>query len=878
MNPKRNLISAAVVLAIAAAASPAYAVLERMGPIDNSPTIGGYPAWFQDHSGVTFEFCNLKTQAELDAGWCVMLPGNTTFPENFPTTYFNEHFYYDATNKLLDPGNNFKGTLIVALEAAFVNNNVVVGDQMTFSRLRVQIPNLPFEGDYRVITPYSDVTYQDKKAGDKIFETLDIGLGCPGTFDCTLNGTVGPFLLPSAVAGGSEVPPMPDLVTAPPGTDPFWDQLVAAGGVTADPRTGAKYVADPGRTGTVTGSPLPDFVANDTDGSTSSRNHNTFRVEVRAPSPTHDGPVFYTVDGEAQFTVAGRLMTGPLAGNITAPRATYKGDSAGNVTDVDVYTKAAATVQARIPAQPVPAAVVPVINFYDQACGGALTTDPVTGVTTVNPGPYTAPAGLTPHNLAATGNDFWGQSSPGGLPASHVCIEDTTSRNAAGQIVPTYTLVPLTDQVTITTAHYVGPENGTLSVNAVSSDPTAVLTLAGYGPAAAGTPGVAIGKGAATGLELAGGAAQVLAMAAPPSKVQIVSSKGGTQLRETDTAHGAAVLLGIPSAVNDSLLVNEDCSAVASLGCPAGAGTAVDLLANDTVMLDGVMRSLRDVVTANLATVTVTANAPRLGAATVTADGILTYTPNPNANGTDNVNYTVTVDGNVSNPAVVSVTITPVNDIPVAGNQAAGAVNLRTNTLNLLTGATDPDGANDIKNAVITSWPAQLGPQPVPANGVISYTPNTTGSYTVSYQVRDAAGVVSSNTGAATVAVLAAENIAYTKQDYKVGKQGGATSARWTVSGTDTVREGQTLTIVYGDGKLKSTGQICNGTAAIPACVIGSAVVDGTGVWLFDLVTSPGGTLDPTDANTWSTLPRNIRTFSSSPVLGGSQPAGIVLR
>jgi hypothetical protein len=205
-------------------------------------------------------------------------------------------------------------------------------------------------------------------------------------------------------------------------------------------------------------------------------------------------------------------------------------------------------------------------------------------------------------------------------------------------------------------------------------------------------------------------------------------------------------------------------------------------------------------------------------------------------------------------------------------------VNLRTNTLNLLTGATDPDGANDIKNAVITSWPAQLGPQPVPANGVISYTPNTTGSYTVSYQVKDAAGVVSSNTGAATVAVLAAENIAYTKQDYKVGKQGGATSARWTVSGTDTVREGQTLTIVYGDGKLKSTGQICNGTAAIPACVIGSAVVDGTGVWLFDLVTSPGGTLDPTDANTWSTLPRNLRTFSSSPVLGGSQPAGIVLR
>ena len=35
---------------------------------------------------------------------------------------------------------------------------------------------------------------------------------------------------------------------------------------------------------------------------------------------------------------------------------------------------------------------------------------------------------------------------------------------------------------------------------------------------------------------------------------------------------------------------------------------------------------------------------------------------------------------------------------------------------------------------------------------------------------------------------------------------------------------------------------------------------------------------DPTDTATWSTLPRNIRTFSSTPVLGGAANTGIVLK
>lgn len=97
------------------------------------------------------------------------------------------------------------------------------------------------------------------------------------------------------------------------------------------------------------------------------------------------------------------------------------------------------------------------------------------------------------------------------------------------------------------------------------------------------------------------------------------------------------------------------------------------------------------------------------------------------------------------------------------------------------------------------------------------------------------------------------------------------------MSGLSTIRSGQTMTIVYNDGVLR-TGGICNGTAALPACVVGTAVVDVTGTWLYDQVGTPGGPTDPTDLTTWAVPPRTLRTFSSSPVLGGSATAGIVQR
>jgi hypothetical protein len=881
VSNKRSLVAAAVLLALAA---PSHAVLERMGPINKSPTVGGFPAWYQDKTGITLEFCDPLTDAELNGGWCTVLGG--ILPENFPTNYGPEHFYYAADNDMRDPAIGLRARLVLAMEAAFANNVPLEGDQVTFGRQRVVIPNLPFDGDYRVITPYSDTTYPNMKAGERIFVTSDIGLACVNTFECTLKTPIGPFLLPSPVPGGTEVPPMPDLKLAPSGTDPFYDALRVGGGGTPDPQTGKKYLADPSRLGPVTGSPLPDFIAYETNGTSSLRNHNTFRIEVRTPG---HGLVFYTMEAPANFVVAGRLMSGALPGKVTPTRASYKADGVGSMTDLDVFATASPTTQARLPAQPQQPPVMPVLSFHEQPCANAIVVDPETGLTRINPPQFfSAPAG-TPMPMAQTGTTFWGQSQATGVPPSHVCIVDSSARDATGQTVPAFYLQRVTDTVTIGAAAFDGPNNGTLSVTAVSSDPTAKLSLIGYGPAAPTTPGVATAAGAGTGLELVADAGTVTGLMAAPATVQIASSKGGLATRETDTARGMTTgggtggggggtgggttppVIGSPVAVSESASMSEDCLATTATMCGAGASLAVDLLGNDTITVDGTVMTLRNFVRQGLGTATVTAQAPRLGLANITSDGLISYIPNPNANGVDSITYNVAVNGVTSNESMLTIQIAPVNDTPSAGNTSGGGVVGKAGSLNLIANSTDPDGLADIRDAAILSWPTQLGALATPVNGVVNFTPTAAGTYNIVYQVKDAAGVLSPNTATGSVTVALAETITTTLTQFT------NTAKRWRVDGSDTVRAGQTLTVVYADGKGKN-GLICDGVSTAPDCVLGTTVVDAAGGWTLDRIITAGSAQDPTSITYWQKAPTRVKVYSSQPVLGGSATSTFVVR
>ena len=216
-------------------AGEAAAFLHRVGPINPAPSVGNFPAWYQDNTGITLEFCDPKNAAEAAGAWCLVGTAEVPNPpEVFPGEFFDEHFYYSIsadTNALV---NDFLWE--AAVEAAFSVGAATPGEQIVFTRIRIRIRNLTQNGTYRVIHPYGvHVLAFDNNAGneDQIFFTEDVGVAA-GVFTGALKSKLGPFLLPADTPGGTELPP----VSSPPGPVP-----------------GKQYIADPGRSGPVTGSP-----------------------------------------------------------------------------------------------------------------------------------------------------------------------------------------------------------------------------------------------------------------------------------------------------------------------------------------------------------------------------------------------------------------------------------------------------------------------------------------------------------------------------------------------------------------------------------------------------------------------------------------------
>jgi hypothetical protein len=828
----KKLVGALAAMAVLLpAAHNANAALERMGPIDTSPSVGGFPSWFQDKSGVTIEFCDPKNQSELNGGWCTLIPPTpATAPESFPNNFFDEHFYFDSTSEVGD--GTTKARLVLAVEAAFASGAVTPGQQMTFGRMRVFITNLPASGDYTIYHPFAKWVFPGMAAGDRIFFTEDVGVACVNTFECTLGTSIGPYLLPSATPGGAEVPAIPDLQA---GQDPFYDILVNTGAATAYPNTGKKYIADPARLGPVTGSPMPAFVGN--DGVT--YNANIFRVE---------GPNGFALS-TTDFTTNGRLLSGALPGNVKIDRASFAETASG--IKLDVMATGNPALPARLPTQPVQAVTSPIIDFYDLPCQG--TVNPATGELLP---PFSPPVGANQIQMVNADVKYWGQAHPVSVPPS-VCVVDETSVNAAGQIVPTFYNVAVTDEVAISTAApgvsgatYNPANGGTLTVTANSSDTLTppALTLAGYGP-------------------LVGGTITVAPLAAPPAKVTVLSSDGGVADLLVTTGNGNAGTGIAALAANDNYTINEDCSATPATSC--ATPFTFTPLANDTVNGGPVPAG---------ATITIV-TPPRLGTAVVNADNSISYTPASNANGTEGITYTVTNAGATSNQAQITINITPINDAPVAVNDSISGVSNRVNSVNVIANDTDVDGAGEVVDAQIVTWPAQLGARPTPVNGVVSFTPTGTGTFNFTYNAVDRLGAVSATPATVTVVVANTEAVTIAKALFKAAVTGAA-NTRWTVTGTSSVRQGQTMSIVYNNGTLSAAqgGGVCNGTATNPKCVIGTAPVDTTGTYTYDVVGIPGGPADPTDTTAWASRPTSLKVFSSNPVLGGSQTSAISIK
>jgi len=141
---------------------------------------------------------------------------------------------------------------------------------------------------------------------------------------------------------------------------------------------------------------------------------------------------------------------------------------------------------------------------------------------------------------------------------------------------------------------------------------------------------------------------------------------------------------------------------------------------------------------------------PLHGTVTVNPDKTILYKPYSNYNGLDSFSYTITDGKNGFSTAVVNITVTPVNDAPVAANDAKMTPGNTSVVIPVLLNDSDMD--NDNLSITGTSNPLH-GTINVNPDKTITYTPNTgfIGSDSFTYTINDGHGEASTATVTITV-------------------------------------------------------------------------------------------------------------------------------
>lgn len=691
--------SVSVLLAIffALSSMTANAVLERVGPVDPA---NGFPKWYMDTTGVALELCLPLNAVEVDGAYCLLLPGDPPqVPEIFPNAFFDEHFYAGGEASFVNPRRDIK--LIMHLEAAFAGGQAKAGDQIAFTRIRLQLNPAPTTGTYRFIHPYGEESIE-AIAGDRIYFTEDVGI-C-GNFECAMQGRFGPFLLPSTVSGGAELPPV------------------------TGPVPGKLYIADPARLGPITGSPLPDFLGNDGV----LRNHNIFRIEG-PPGSELGGPGIDFLE-TYNFSLMGRIFTGQIPGKVTVDRASYT--KTPTTQQVDVFAKAFSTAASRFPAGVRPAGVAPVTSFFSAPCGTVVNAlGEVIGLT--------APTGTILETLMAAQNNYrWGQifPDPAAPTPDSVCVKDNSGVDAFGLAVPAYHQLPVNDVVTVNQAIF-DAANSTLTVSAASSDQVSLptLTLTGF-------------PGDATSTSLVNGTLTLAGITTPPTKVLILSSARGVGFEDVVTS-GAPTVAPTLIAGNDSATTPEDTAVI----IPVITG---DALGGAQIDPNVTPVSLAIVGGSTKATLAINNGTGAITYTPVVANfnGVDTFTYVVTNNGLTSNLATVTVNVTPVNDAPVAVadTATGVSttNTPITTQVLANDTDVDGDVLTIAAGSlTAPVGPVGSASSVVAN-----------ANGTVTFTGNTVGTYVFTYRATD--GIALSAPASVTVTLSSAEIVNVTQATY----------------------------------------------------------------------------------------------------------------
>ncbi len=274
------------------------------------------------------------------------------------------------------------------------------------------------------------------------------------------------------------------------------------------------------------------------------------------------------------------------------------------------------------------------------------------------------------------------------------------------------------------------------------------------------------------------------------------------------------------TAVNDPPVAVDDARTTAE-DTPL-AITGASLTANDTDVDGGAL--------------TVTAVSGAVGGTVALAGGTVTFTPTANASGAASFEYTVS-DGAATDTGLVTVTVTAVNDPPVAvadSRTTAEDTPLAITAASLTANDTDIDGGA----LSVTAVSGAVGGTVALAGGTITFTPtaNLSGAGTFLYTVSDGAATA---TGTVTVTVTAVNDPPVAVDDARTTAEDTPLAiAAASLTANDTDVDGGAFTVT-------AVGNPTNGTVALASgTVTFTPTANASGAASFEYTVSDGAATD----------------------------------
>ena len=135
-------------------------------------------------------------------------------------------------------------------------------------------------------------------------------------------------------------------------------------------------------------------------------------------------------------------------------------------------------------------------------------------------------------------------------------------------------------------------------------------------------------------------------------------------------------------------------------------------------------------------------------------DGTFTYQPELNFNGTDTFTYYANDGVENSEETLVTITVVPVNDAPVALNDAISTNEDVPVNIPVLSNDTDVDDLLVVSMITVVTQPTHGSLVINTTTGVVTYSPNLNfnGSDSFTYKIKDAGGAIS-NVAVVTITV-----------------------------------------------------------------------------------------------------------------------------